>query len=60
MADVEQLPDQLYDAELDGRRPAVEQIVQQLIAAGEGAETILYKGMIPAMNEVGRLSLIHI
>jgi 5-methyltetrahydrofolate--homocysteine methyltransferase len=55
MADVEELLDDLYDAVLDGNRPAAVRSVQQLIATGEGAETILYKGMIPAMNEVGRL-----
>lgn len=55
MADVEELLDELYDAVLDGNRRAAVRSVEQLIAAGEGAETILYKGMIPAMNEVGRL-----
>jgi 5-methyltetrahydrofolate--homocysteine methyltransferase len=55
MADLEELLDDLYDAVLDGNRPAAVRCVQQLIAAGERPETILYKGMIPAMNEVGRL-----
>lgn len=55
MGDVERLLDELYDAVLDGKRPAAVGIVGQLIAAGVGPDTILYDGMIPAMNEVGRL-----
>jgi 5-methyltetrahydrofolate--homocysteine methyltransferase len=49
------LLDALYDAVLDGNRPAAVRSVEQMIAAGLGPDTILYQGMIPAMNEVGRL-----
>jgi 5-methyltetrahydrofolate--homocysteine methyltransferase len=55
MSDVDRLLDELYNAVLDGKRPAAVAIVEQLIAAGAGPDTILYDGMIPAMNEVGRL-----
>jgi 5-methyltetrahydrofolate--homocysteine methyltransferase len=54
-ADPDALLDALYDAVLDGNRPAAVCSVEQLIARGLGPDTILYQGMIPAMNEVGRL-----
>lgn len=55
MSDVESLLDDLYNAVLDGQAPAAKKIVGQLIAQNVAAETILYDGMIPAMDEVGRL-----
>lgn len=55
MSDVETLLDDLYNAVLDGQAPSTKQIVGQLIAQNVAAETILYDGMIPAMDEVGRL-----
>ncbi|HHY53985.1 MAG TPA: cobalamin-binding protein [Chloroflexi bacterium] len=55
MSDVESLLDDLYNAVLDGQAPAAKKIVGQLIEQHVPAETILYDGMIPAMDEVGRL-----
>ncbi|MCL4826596.1 MAG: corrinoid protein [Caldilinea sp.] len=55
MSDVESLLDDLYNAVLDGQAPAAKKIVGQLIEQHVAAETILYDGMIPAMDEVGRL-----
>lgn len=55
MNDVEILLDELYNAVLDGQAPIAKSIVGQLIAQNVAAETILYDGMIPAMDEVGRL-----
>jgi 5-methyltetrahydrofolate--homocysteine methyltransferase len=49
------LLDQLYDAILDGKRPAAVSAVERLLALGLGPERVLYDGMIPAMDEVGRL-----
>ncbi len=54
-SDSDALLDALYDAVLDGSRPAAVRSVEQLIAAGVEPDKILYQGMIPAMNEVGRL-----
>jgi 5-methyltetrahydrofolate--homocysteine methyltransferase len=54
-AHLDAMLDALYDAVLDGNRPVAVRNVEQLIAAGAGPDTILYGGMIPAMNEVGRL-----
>jgi 5-methyltetrahydrofolate--homocysteine methyltransferase len=53
--DTDNLLDALYNAVLDGQAPAAKQAVAQLIAQAVPAETILYDGMIPAMDEVGRL-----
>ena len=55
MSDVESLLDDLYNAVLDGQAPLAKKIVDQLIAQNVAPETILYDGMIPAMDEVGRL-----
>ena len=55
MPDADRLLDELYDALLDGRRAGAVSSVQQLLAAGMRPDRILYEGMIPAMNEVGRL-----
>lgn len=55
MSDIESLLDDLYNAVLDGQAPAAKKIVGQLIEQHVPAETILYDGMIPAMDEVGRL-----
>jgi len=55
MSSIDQLLDDLYNAVLDGQRPAAVTVVEQLIAAGLEPEKILYDGMIPAMDEVGRL-----
>lgn len=55
MSDVESLLDDLYNAVLDGQAPLAKKIVAQLIEQKVAAETILYDGMIPAMDEVGRL-----
>jgi 5-methyltetrahydrofolate--homocysteine methyltransferase len=49
------LLDDLYNAVLDGQAPVAKRLVQELIDAGMGPDTILYEGMIPAMDEVGRL-----
>lgn len=53
--DIDTLLDTLYNAVLDGQAPVAKQTVAQLIAQAVPAETILYDGMIPAMDEVGRL-----
>ena len=55
MTTVDQLLDDLYNAVLDGQRPAAVAVVEKLIASGLGPEKILFDGMIPAMDEVGRL-----
>lgn len=47
--------DELYNAVLDGQEPAVKRCVQRLIDDNIAPEVILYDGMIPAMDEVGRL-----
>jgi len=55
MSDVEVLLDELYNAVLDGQAPSAKKIVGQLLEQNVAAETILYDGMIPAMDEVGLL-----
>jgi 5-methyltetrahydrofolate--homocysteine methyltransferase len=55
MSDLQASLDELYNAILDGQEPAVRRCVQSLIDDGIAPETILYDGMIPAMDEVGRL-----
>lgn len=55
MIDIDTLLDTLYNAVLDGQAPVAKQTVAQLIGQAVPAETILYDGMIPAMDEVGRL-----
>ena len=50
----EQILDDIYYAVLDGNAPAASEETQRALDAGLTAETILYQGCIPAMDEVGR------
>jgi len=50
----EQILDDIYYAVLDGNAPAASEKTQGALDAGLAAETILYQGCIPAMDEVGR------
>jgi len=50
----EQILDDIYYAVLDGNAPAASEKTQVALDAGLAAETILYQGCIPAMDEVGR------
>jgi len=49
------LLDKIYKGVMSGDSLAVEEGVNEALAAGLGAEEILTKGMITAMGEVGRL-----
>ena len=49
----EQILDELYYAVLDGNAPAASEITQKALDSGMSAESILYQGCIPAMDEVG-------
>ena len=49
----DQILDELYYAVLDGNAPAASEITQKALDAGLTAESILYQGCIPAMDEVG-------
>ncbi len=49
----EQILDELYYAVLDGNAPAARELTQKGLDAGLSAESILYQGCIPAMDEVG-------
>ena len=49
----EQILDELYYAVLDGNAPAAKELTQKGLDAGLSAESILYQGCIPAMDEVG-------
>ena len=55
MSQLQTTLDELYNAVLDGQEPAVKRCVQRLIDDNIAPEVILYDGMIPAMDEVGRL-----
>ncbi len=49
----ERILDAIYYAVLDGNAPAAAAETQQALDAGLTAESILYQGCIPAMDEVG-------
>lgn len=51
---LEELIDDLYDAVYTGNRDGVVTAVRALIAAGVAPDTILYDGMIPSIQEVGK------
>ena len=55
MADTTELLEDIRDAVLDGDIPAATQLVQAALDAGVQPGSILNHGMIPAMDEVGRL-----
>jgi 5-methyltetrahydrofolate--homocysteine methyltransferase len=50
----EELIDDLYDAVYTGDRDGVVAAVTELIAAGVAPDVILYDGMIPSIQEVGK------
>ncbi len=52
--DVDELLDKLYEAVLDGQKGEAKAAVQALLDQSVSPDTILYDGMIPAMEEVGR------
>lgn len=51
----EALLDDLYDAVYQGDRDAVVTVVRDLIERGVAPDTILYDGMIPSIQEVGKM-----
>lgn len=52
---MEEKLDPIYEAILDGDMPSMGGLVQNALDAGLDADTILQEGLIPAMDEVGRL-----
>ena len=52
---MEEKLDPIYEAILDGNMPIMGGLVQNALDAGLDADTILQEGLIPAMDEVGRL-----
>ncbi len=47
-------PQPIYDAILGGQAPETRSLTEQALAAGVGAQEIIDRSMIPAMDEVGR------
>ncbi|MCB9109002.1 MAG: corrinoid protein [Anaerolineales bacterium] len=53
-SDVQDLLDEVYEAVLDGQQGPTKTAVQALLDLSVSPDVILYDGMIPAMQEVGR------
>ena len=51
----EELLDQLYDQTIEGKSEPVRTLTDELLELGMAPNEILFDGLIPALEEVGRL-----
>ncbi|MDP6094048.1 MAG: B12-binding domain-containing protein [SAR324 cluster bacterium] len=51
----EELLDQLYDQTIEGKAEPVRTLTEELLKQGEAPNEILFNGLIPALEEVGRM-----
>jgi len=55
MSREEEILDALYDHTIDGEAEPVVELTQEALELGMDPQTILFEGLIPALEEVGRL-----
>ncbi|MDP7610885.1 MAG: B12-binding domain-containing protein, partial [Nitrospinaceae bacterium] len=51
----EKLLDELYDQTIEGKEVPVQSLTAELLKLGMEPNDVLFKGLIPALEEVGRL-----
>ena len=51
----EELLDQLYDQTIEGKAEPVRTLTEELLKQGVAPNEILFNGLIPALEEVGRM-----
>ncbi len=51
----EELQDQLYYQTIEGKAEPVRTLTEELLKQGEAPNEILFNGLIPALEEVGRM-----